>query len=564
MVIGLRRARLVTIIGASLLVLFAGTASAAVVASIDRERIESNESFTLEITVDGEAAVPPDLSVLDDDFEIGQTSRLSEARIINGQVTRSMSWTIGLAPKRAGVLTIPPITVGSEQSNALSITVTEPELEPPGEADVFITAEAEFDETYVQAQVIYTIKIYRAVATRQPALREPEFSGAEVLVEVASDERSYEAILNNRAYNVVERAFAVFPQESGEILISPARFEARVLKDGRITGRKVFSSEPRTIKVNPIPPPPADFPNAAWLPAKEVTLADEWSREPDRLRAGEPISRDITVSALGQLETQIPVIDPPVVAGLNVYPDKPALTRRLETGGIRGVRTDQYAIIGVSDGDVILPKLELPWWDIEAGEWRVASVPQRTLTISPAPGASLPPPEAETPVADPEPTAEADVTPAPAQVVYSDFWRLIAQLLAVVWIATALAWWWSSRPRREQREPPPVPVHKQQARYLKAARKAALEQDAHGVRAALLGWAELQWPENTPRSVGALASRVSAPLADELVRLSRASYGSGDVRWDGNAMAQAIRSFAVLEEAGDRTGDELLPPLMPS
>jgi hypothetical protein len=338
-----------------------------------------------------------------------------------------------------------------------------------------------------------------------------------------------------------------------------------VLKDGRITGRKVFSSDERTIKVNPIPPPPDEFPNAAWLPAKEVTLADEWSREPDKLRAGEPISRDITISALGQLETQIPVIDPPVVDGLNVYPDKPSLTRRLEGGGIRGIRTDQYAIIGVTDGEVLLPKLELPWWDIEAGEWRIATVPERTLTISPAPGATLPPPVAEQPIDEPlEPATDVEAAPAPAQLVHSDFWRLVAQLLAVVWIATALAWWWSSRPRREHSEPPPVPLHKQQARYLKAARKAALEQDAAGVRTALLDWAERQWPEHPPRSIGALASRVSAPLADELLRLSKASYGNGDVRWDGNAMAKAIRSFAVLDETVEQGSDELLPPLMPS
>jgi hypothetical protein len=107
-------------------------------------------------------------------------------------------------------------------------------------------------------------------------------------------------------------------------------------------------------------------------------------------------------------------------------------------------------------------------------------------------------------------------------------------------------------------------LHKQQARYLKAARKAALEQDAAGVRTALLDWAERQWPEHPPRSIGALASRVSAPLADELLRLSKASYGNGDVRWDGNAMAKAIRSFAVLDETVEQGSDELLPPLMPS
>ncbi len=539
----------------------AGITQAAVVASVDRDRIESNESFTLKVTVDSTSGDAPDLSVLDDDFEIGQTSQLSEAHIVNGQVSRSMSWSIVLSPRRAGVLTVPSIPVGAERSNPLTITVTEPAYKPPGEADVFVTTEVDFEETWVQAQVLYRIKIYRAVATRQPALREPVFSGAEVLVEQASDERNYEAILNGRSYNVVEYAFAIFPQESGEISISPAKFEARVLRDGRITGRKVFESESHTITVNPIPPAPPGHTDAAWLPARDLTIRDNWSREPDSLKVGEPISRDITVSALGQLQTQIPVLQPPVVDGLNIYPDKPALDRRLESDGIRGIRTDQYAMIGVEAGDRVLPKVELPWFDIDEREWKVASLPPRTLTVLPTPGSAPPPaPVVEEPVA-PAPAEPADA--AMREVVYSDFWKNVALLLAAVWLLTVLAWWWSSRPSRNEREPAPVPVHKRQAKYLKAARAAAQAGDAAAVRRALVEWAELEWPDSPPRSIGELASRVAEPLAGELRRLSRASYGRTDSDWDAAALAKAIRTITAASADVARTDGDPLPPLMP-
>ena len=66
---------------------------------------------------------------------------------------------------------------------------------------------------------------------------EPEATGLETLVEVASEEKNYESLLNGKPYNVIERVYAFFPQESGELQISPARFEARILRDGRITGR---------------------------------------------------------------------------------------------------------------------------------------------------------------------------------------------------------------------------------------------------------------------------------------------------------------------------------------
>ncbi len=557
--VAIRRRRVARTMGL-FMTLLAASAGAEVTATIDRDRIEANESFTLDITVDSTPGVAPDLSALEADFEIGQTNQLTEAHIINGEVRRSVSWKILLTPRRAGVLTIPEIEIAGERSPPLRITVDEPSYQAPGEADVFVASEIDFDETYVQAQVLYRIKIYRAVATRQPALREPVFAGAEVLVEQASDERNYEAILNGRAYNVVEYAFAVFPQESGEISISPARFEARVLRDGRITGRKLFESNPHVIRVNPIPAPPADYPDAAWLPAREVTLSQNWSREPDELRAGEPISRDITVSALGQLETQIPVIEPPVVDGVNVYPDRPVLSRELETGGIRGLRTDTYAMIGVDGGRVEFPALELPWWDIEAGEWRVAKLPSQSLSILPPPQSVAAAPVEAVPAAAGDAEAPA---PAPERVVHSTFWRQAALILGLVWALTLLAWWWSSRPRREERAPRPPPLHKQQARLLKAARAAALAHDGHGLRLALLDWAALEWPERPPRSVGELATRVAPPLSEELVRLSRASYGSGEVRWDGAAMSRALRSIGRRKESGGPGSAEALPPLMP-
>ena len=534
-----------------------GTSHAAVTARLDRNTIDLNESFTLEIVVDTEIDLKPDVSALNEDFYVGQSSQLSNTMIINGEISRSRTWSYQLMAKRTGDLEIPPIAVGSEQSEPLRITVRQPANAPPGEADVFITSEVDFTESYVQAQVLYRIKVYRAVPTRQPALRDPEFGGAEVLIEVAGDERSYDALLNGRTYNVVERVYALFPQESGEVTISPARFEARVLRDGRITGRKVFESEPRTIRVLPIPGPPADFPDAAWLPAKDLALEDNWSRQPDDLKAGEPITRVITIAALGQLETQIPAIDPPDVSGVNVYPDRPELSRQVEPGGIRGIRKDQYAIIGVDAGVMTLPSLRLPWWDVEAGKWKVAELPERSVNILPTREAPVidPAPAVTTPVEEPAASTDMPAT--------SGVWRLAAQALAALWLLTAGAWWLSSRPRREPRAPAPPPLHKQQARHLKAARKAALGEDAAGVRQAMLEWGRLQWPDDPPRSIGVLARRVSAPLSDELGRLSRAAYGPGAAGWDGAALAKSLRSFAVIDEQGEDAARDPLPPLMP-
>lgn len=537
--------------------LIGGDGFGAVITRVDRVDIDLNESFTLEVISDSNIDMQPDISVLEADFYIGQGSQLSNTTIVNNQIRRSKTWTYVLMPKRAGEITIPPVSIGAESSEPLAITVNEPSYAPPGEAEVFVTSEVDFAETYVQAQVLLTVKIYRSVATRQPALRDPTVSGVEVLSELAGDDRSYEAMINGTPYNVVERVYAIYPQERGTIEISPARFEARVLRDGRITGRKVFESDPLTVIVRPIPAPPAEYPGATWLPARELDISEDWSRDAGEVKAGEPVTRHVTIRALGQLETQLPALDPPEVPGINVYPDKPELSRTIEPGGIRGMRKDQHAVIGVAAGDVTLPAIEIPWWNVEDGEWQVARLPERSITI-------LPSDEAPPPVPVPEPAAAAAETAEPTgPSLPAPFWRRVSELLAVIWLVTLLAWWWTSRPSRpEPSEPRPVPVHKRQSRLLKDARKAARGNDAAGVKAALLEWAALEWPEDTPRSIGSLAQRVSEDLATQLDALSRQSYGPDPGSFDGDALAAAIRSFSVLKD-GDPGAGDTLPPLLP-
>ena len=83
------------------------------------------------------------------------------------------------------------------------------------------------------------------------------------------------------------------------------------------------------------------------------------------------------------------------------------------------------------------------------------------------------------------------------------------------------------------------------------------------LRSALLDWGRLQWPDNAPRSVGALAERVASPLADELRNLSKASYGPGDASWDREALARSLRSVKVLKDEAGSVERDALPPLMP-
>ena len=99
------RKTLLVLIGA---LLPAAGVHAAVTATVDRNNVELNESFTLEVVVDTNIDLEPDTSALQKDFLVGQSSQLSNTTIINGQISRSRTWTYVLMARHVGQLIIPP------------------------------------------------------------------------------------------------------------------------------------------------------------------------------------------------------------------------------------------------------------------------------------------------------------------------------------------------------------------------------------------------------------------------------------------------------------------------
>ena len=150
-------------------------------------------------------------------------------------------------------------------------------------------------------------------------------------------------------------------------------------------------------------------------------------------------------------------------------------------------------------------------------------------------------------------------------VVHSGLWRRVSMALAGIWFLTVMAWWWSRRPvPRKPKEPAPPPVYKQQAKFLKAARNAARAGDGAAVRAALLQWGRLQWPENPPLNIGDFAERVTLPLSAQLDGLCRADYGPEHEAFDGEALAKSLRTIGVLQVEKQAKPTDALPPLMPA
>ncbi len=201
--------------GAALGLLMAVTAQGAVTARLDANQVGAGESVRLTLQYEGQTRDQPDLTPLQQDFDIVSTSRSNNMQIINGTVSSHTETQVVLSPKHAGQISMPQITWAGERSNPLTLTVSATAAAQPD--SVFLETIVDQKQPYVQAAVNVTVRVYSGEQLLQASL---DFAGnGDVLVQQVGADRNRTLDKNGRQYEVVERHYVLFPQKSGELKI---------------------------------------------------------------------------------------------------------------------------------------------------------------------------------------------------------------------------------------------------------------------------------------------------------------------------------------------------------
>ena len=547
------------------LLLFGPAASRAqeLKASVERNPIHAGESVRLVLELRRAAGgLKPDLSPLDADFQILHTSANTQIEFVGGLQSAITRWTIELTPKREGAITIPSISVGQFQSSELTLEVLPPrQSNEAGNRDIFLEAEVSPDPAYVQAQMRYVVRLLRSVDVVDGTLTEPSATNA-VLRRLGRD-ISYTTTRDGRSYRVLERRYALFPQASGELVITPVEFEGEVVDPGQAGSglSRLFARGERVRLRTPVVrakalPPPANYSGRTWLPAKSLQLTEEWSKDPDTLHAGEPVTRTLHLQAVGLSAEQLPEIAIAVTEGVKEYGDQPITRTTTDTDWVHGVREQRTALVPGNEGSYTLPEIRIDWWDTERNALRQATIPARILRVTAGTKDS-----AATIAADDAATKEQQ--PATPLWQRPRLWQGVSVLLVFLWLTTFIAW------RRARTMPPGAgggPDNAREAPQQPPAslRRACASDDARAAREALLRWAAASWPDNAPRSLHERAKHLAnAELRAELTSLDRALYASGQDAWRGEHLWRRARKGLVRPAPARPERRDNLPVLYP-
>jgi len=365
-----------------------------VTSSIDANPVMSNESIVLTVTADDSVERDAlDTSPLLTNFIIARTEVSSQTSMVNFKTSRTTRWQIVLIPRKTGKLIIPALQIDNNYTNAITVTVVEQgSAQSTKQQDIFISAELSTSDVYVQQLVTLTVKLHIGVQLQRGSLTEPTLSNANI-VQIGKDQES-DGIINGKRYRIIERTYAITPEQSGELtLISPMFAGEIMVQSKRRSGFLSFGEtkpvnilgEKLSLNVRPIPESYAS--SASWLPSELLTLHQEWqpvsSQGKNDFKVGEPITRTITLTAAGLAKSQLPEIIMTAPAGLKVYPDQAELHSNLSKERLVSQKKQNFALVASQAGDYILPKVTIAWWNTVTNKYQQAVLPEQTITILP-------------------------------------------------------------------------------------------------------------------------------------------------------------------------------------
>ena len=542
-----------------LLLLVAIPSWASLSSTVDRTQIETNETLQLTVRYSGKSSSgEPDFSAIEKDFSIASNSKQQQYSWVNGESTSYTDWKLLLIPKRQGKLAIPSLNFMGSRSQAVAINVrsADPTASAESGQPVFIETTVDKDMAFIQEQIILTHRLHYSVPLQDISISEFEIPDA--IIQQISEER-FNKRINGKNYSIIEIKFALFGQSVGKLKIPSQRFTAFETSNSGFGGffsrgnRVIRLTEEKAVAVAAIP---AHLSASQWMPSSQVKLEQSWSDNSGTLTAGEPITRTINISALGLTAAQIQPLPSVENSQLKLYPDQPSLEDKQTNRGILGERTESLAIVPNQAGQIIVPAIEIEWWDTVNNRMQTSRLPAKTFNVIASNkvdqiNATQPA------ISQPE---VMDTGTHHSEIPAITRWSLGLNALLIALLVGLFYWRKTPTAVKPTKAPEAVITAKQQ---LKKIEKLAANNQLAEMRDSILHWGAEVFPQQPPKSLNQLADLMANPELKQQFRqldqsLFKADSGT-DFEVESETIIKALKQFVPVKTTNHKARKELKP-----
>lgn len=373
-------------------------------ASVNKNKVALNDRFEYKIEISGEStSLPdPDLPEIKNFAILSGPNTSTSIQFINGAMSSSKSYSYILMPRNVGKYIIPKIEMEIDgkiyESNTISIEVVKQNAQPKrkqaqkkaatdedllGE-NLYLKAHIDKRNVFQNEQVLVTYKLYFRLTVRSynfdkiPAT--PGFWVEEF--KLPGQPPISREIINGIEYQVATlRQVALFPAQTGELIVEPLSITVDALVKRQNRSRSVFDSffddpfgrtvrkslSSNSLKINvkelPAKGKPGNFNGVVGRYSMSL------SSDKNQVKANDAVSLKLNISGEGNIKLIVPpqLTVPP---DLEVYDPKEKTNIVRENGKISGQKNIEYIVVPRFEGAYTIKPVSLSYFDPKARKYK--------------------------------------------------------------------------------------------------------------------------------------------------------------------------------------------------
>lgn len=345
-------------------------------------------------------------------------SRGTNMSIVNGRVSRSVSYTWHYRPEQEGSARIlgASVTIGDSTFHTSPVTVTvvpqaqrpspqrrslfggfslfdNPPDAPPEvtEQDIFIRATQSDREVYLNEQIAIDYKLYFRPGTMPRNSRQADSWDAEGFwreeLDLATALTPNLVVENGIRYQVISiRRIAVFPTRAGELTIDPLKISTEVQSpDADPFSSPLFSQRYSTVeRASPVInvtsiPLPRGAPDGFTGAVGQYTLRTALSR--NTLEVGEALQLTLTIEGTGNIAL-IEAPQPEIPGIFEIYDPEVSISKTGTNTLISGSKTFTWLLIPRSNGTFQIPPVKFVYFDPAQAQYIERSGNLNPITVT--------------------------------------------------------------------------------------------------------------------------------------------------------------------------------------
>ena len=341
---------------------------------LDSSQIVLGDTLFLDIETVG-LPEPADTAPLEAVAKLGRETRGTRIAVVGGKVVEIRLRRVEIQPLNAGTVIIGPLFAGEVASNSVVVNVLAeaPPAWAPGPDDLKLEMTVSRRDPRVQEEVVLDVVFSHRHPILADRLPVPVLDGFRA-VPVWTERRTVDEAAGWRQ---IAWRWLIFPERSGAMTIPELKLSGEMISS-RVE-RGLFSVTAPSISFNVLP---SVFPEGKWwLPARDLTLAEDWSQDVRELNAGDEVTRVLTLSARGVTASQLPDVLMPESRALGITRIASERSQEVTPEGMTARASFTYRVRALSPVPVFPDTIRLSWWDTQSRQTRESIIPARRINI---------------------------------------------------------------------------------------------------------------------------------------------------------------------------------------